>query len=73
MPSPFDDDRQHFLALCNDEEQYSLWPRGLAVPDGWRIVHGPAPRPQVVDHIERSWTDIRPRSLRDAAGSGAWS
>ncbi|GIJ24451.1 MbtH family protein [Micromonospora lutea] len=66
MSNPFDDDSQEFLALRNDEEQYSLWPAGITVPDGWRVVHGPAPRREVVDHIDRSWTDMRPKSLRDA-------
>lgn len=70
MSNPFDDDSQEFLALRNDEEQYSLWPVGIAVPDGWHVVYGPAARRQVVDHIDRTWTDMRPKSLRDA-GSGA--
>ncbi|GIJ32661.1 MbtH family protein [Verrucosispora sp. WMMD703] len=66
MSNPFDDDSQEFLALCNDEEQYSLWPTGITVPAGWQVVYGPAPRREVVDHIDRSWTDMRPKSLRDA-------
>ncbi|MEV2240979.1 MbtH family protein [Micromonospora sp. NPDC049891] len=66
MSNPFDDDSREFLALRNDEEQYSLWPSGLAVPDGWQVAYGPAQRREVIDHIDRSWTDMRPKSLRDA-------
>lgn len=66
MPDLFEDDSQDFLALCNDEEQYSLWPSGIAVPDGWRIAYGPAPRGETVEFIEQTWTDMRPKSLRDA-------
>lgn len=66
MPHSFEDDSAEFLALCNDEEQYSLWPEKVAVPAGWRIAYGPAARAETVDYIERNWTDMRPKSLRDA-------
>jgi MbtH protein len=73
MANPFEDDGREYLALCNDEEQYSLWPQDIAVPDGWRAVYGPAARGKVIDHIDRAWTDMRPKSLRDAmaANDGA--
>jgi MbtH protein len=64
MPDPFEDPDSPYLALCNDEEQYSLWPLDIDIPAGWRAVFGPARRDVVVDHIERTWTDMRPRSLR---------
>lgn len=63
MTNPFDDDSGTFLALLNDEGQYSLWPAFLTVPDGWRAEHGPAARAQCLEHIETNWTDMRPRSL----------
>jgi MbtH protein len=66
MSDLFEDESRDYLALCNDEEQYSLWPQGIDVPDGWRVVYGPASRAETLDHIERSWTDMRPKSLRDA-------
>ncbi|MGW1677382.1 MbtH family protein [Saccharopolyspora sp. NPDC002376] len=66
MSDQFEDDSRDYLALCNDEEQYSLWPQGVEVPAGWRVVHGPAPRADIIAHIDRTWTDMRPKSLRDA-------
>lgn len=66
MPNAFEDDSREYLALCNDEEQYSIWPQGNAVPEGWRVVYGPESREKVVDHIDRVWTDMRPKSLRQA-------
>ncbi|KDQ70061.1 MbtH family protein [Streptomyces halstedii] len=69
MPNPFEDDSRDYLALRNDEEQYSLWPHDVAVPDGWRVVYGPASREKVVDHVDRTWTDMRPKSLRDATAA----
>lgn len=70
MSNPFEDDSQDYLALCNDEEQYSLWPWDADVPVGWRVVRGPAPREEIIDYIEQSWTDMRPKSLRDAMANG---
>ncbi len=66
MSNPFEDDSRDYLALINDEEQYSLWPHGTDVPPGWRVVHGPADRQSITDYVDRTWTDMRPKSLRDA-------
>lgn len=66
MSSPFDDEEGIFLVLRNDEDQRSLWPHTLSVPIGWRITHGPDSRRACLDHIEQTWTDIRPRSLAAA-------
>jgi uncharacterized protein YbdZ (MbtH family) len=67
--NPFDDDAGTFYVLVNDEEQHSLWPTFAAVPQGWAIVHGSdgsASRQSCLDHVEQHWTDMRPKSLRDA-------
>ncbi|NEA54745.1 MbtH family protein [Streptomyces sp. SID13666] len=66
--NPFDDDSGSFYVLVNDEEQYSLWPTFKEVPQGWAIAlgQGPgAPRQECLDYIDRTWTDLRPRSLRE--------
>lgn len=54
-------------AVVNDEGQYALWPLWRPLPHGWHDtgVHGG--REECLDHIERVWTDLRPRSVRDAA------
>ncbi|MGQ4491185.1 MbtH family protein [Streptomyces sp. SAS_281] len=65
MPvNPFDDPDGIFFVLVNDEDQHSLWPSDLDVPDGWRSVHGPAGRQESLDYVEANWTDLRPRSAR---------
>lgn len=61
--NPFDDEDGVFHALVNDEGQYSLWPTFVPVPAGWTVAHGPDTRQDCLDHIERNWTDLRPRSL----------
>ncbi|HZZ51326.1 MAG TPA: MbtH family protein [Pseudonocardia sp.] len=66
--NPFDDDNGTFYALVNHEGQYSLWPTFVTVPDGWSVAAGPSSRQEILDHIERVWTDMRPASLRTAPG-----
>jgi MbtH protein len=61
--NPFEDENGTYLALINDEGQYSLWPEYIEVPAGWTTVHGPAGRQACLDYIGEHWTDMRPRSL----------
>ncbi len=63
--NPFDDADGSFSVLVNDEDQHSLWPTFADVPAGWRVVYGEADRAACLDYIERNWSDIRPKSLRD--------
>ena len=62
--NPFDDPDGRFFVLVNDEEQHSLWPSHLAVPAGWRVVHGEDDRQASLDYVEQHWTDLRPLSAR---------
>jgi len=61
--NPFDDEDGVFYVLVNDELQYSLWPTFAVVPDGWTVVHGEAFRQDCLEYVERTWVDMRPRSL----------
>ncbi|CKO29523.1 protein MbtH [Mycobacterium tuberculosis] len=64
--NPFDDDNGAFFVLVNDKDQHSLWPVFADIPAGWRVVHGEASRAACLDYVEKNWTDLRPKSLRDA-------
>ncbi|MFE4357154.1 MULTISPECIES: MbtH family protein [Streptomycetaceae] len=66
MTNPFDDQDGTFLVLVNEENQHSLWPQFADVPDGWTVVHGPDTNAACLEYVEKSWTDMRPRSLADA-------
>ncbi|WP_151769945.1 MbtH family protein [Streptomyces abyssomicinicus] len=66
MTNPFDDQDGTFLVLVNDENQHSLWPEFADVPAGWTVTHGPDTHAACLEHVERAWTDMRPRSLADA-------
>ncbi len=63
MPNPFEKEDGFYLALVNDEGQYSLWPGFADVPDGWTVAHGEDTRQACLDFIAETWTDMRPNSL----------
>jgi uncharacterized protein YbdZ (MbtH family) len=69
--NPFDDETGNFLVLVNDEDQYSLWPTFVDIPGGWQQVFGAAGRAECLAYVEEHWTDMRPRSLREAMAGAA--
>ena len=66
MTNPFEDPDGTYLVLVNAENQHSLWPSALDVPPGWALTFGPSNRQACLDHVEATWTDMRPKSLADA-------
>jgi MbtH protein len=53
-----------FIALINDEEQYSLWPAKKEIPAGWQSIGFSGSKQEVSVFIDERWTDMRPASLR---------
>lgn len=70
MTNLFEDEDAHFLVLVNDENQHSLWPVPVDVPDGWSVARPEDTRQACLDYIEDAWVDMRPRSLADAMDAG---
>lgn len=66
VPNPFEDPDASYLVLVNDEGQHSLWPVFIDVPEGWTSVFGESSRDDCLEYIEKSWTDLRPKSLIEA-------
>jgi MbtH protein len=62
----FDDDRD-YAVVRNHEDQYSIWPAALEVPAGWEPVGAAGPKADCLAYIKEVWTDMRPRSLREAS------
>ncbi|OPC78623.1 antibiotic synthesis protein MbtH [Embleya scabrispora] len=50
--------------VINDEDQYSVWAADRDIPAGWRAEGFTGPRADCLAHIDRVWTDMRPRSIR---------
>jgi MbtH protein len=57
-----------FRVVANHEEQYSIWPADRPLPPGWRDMGQTGSKDECLTHIEKVWTDMRPLSLRTAAG-----
>jgi MbtH protein len=66
----FDDENTTFDVLINAEEQYSIWPQPLPVPNGWQRVGKSGSKAECLAYVEVVWLDMRPRSLRVAMGDG---
>lgn len=57
-------DEREYQVVINHEEQYSVWPAGRSVPDGWKAVGKTGSKADCLDYIQEVWTDMRPLSLR---------
>ncbi len=55
-----------YRVVVNHEEQYAIWPADQAVPSGWRDVGVSGAKDVCLAHVEEVWTDMRPRSVREA-------
>jgi len=62
---------ERFVVVLNDEEQYSIWPDGREIPLGWRAEGTSGTKDECLAHIEKVWTDMRPKSLRERLAAGA--
>jgi MbtH protein len=62
----WDSEETRFNVVVNDEEQYSIWPTFKDIPAGWRAVGVVGTKNECLDYIEKTWTDMRPLSLRRA-------
>ncbi|WP_406080753.1 MbtH family protein [Micromonospora sp. NBC_00858] len=56
-----------FLVVRNDEEQYSIWSADREFPAGWHDAGFAGTREECLAHIDTVWTDMRPRSVREAS------
>ena len=60
------DENTIYQVVMNHEEQYSIWPEGKKIPDGWKAVGKQGPKDECLSYIREVWTDMRPLSLRKA-------
>ncbi|KZX67787.1 antibiotic synthesis protein MbtH [Vibrio sp. HI00D65] len=61
-----DSPNTEFTVVINAQEQYSIWPTYHSVPNGWTEVGVKGNKEHCLEHIREVWTDMRPKSLRDA-------
>jgi len=70
MASSPDEDMTIYKVVVNQEEQYSIWPADRETPLGWNDAGKSGTKAECLAYIEEVWTDMRPKSLRDAMGGG---
>ena len=56
--------------VVNDEEQFSIWAKDRDLPSGWSWIGVYGTEEECLSHIENTWTDIRPLSVRRAIAAG---
>ncbi|AWS41455.1 MbtH family NRPS accessory protein [Streptosporangium sp. 'caverna'] len=54
-----------YRVVVNHEEQYSIWPAGQDLPDGWRADGFSGGKEDCLAHIDKVWTDMRPLGARN--------
>lgn len=59
-----DADSGRFCVVMNMEEQYSVWPAQRQLPDGWRDGGFQGTKEECLAHVDRTWADMRPLSLK---------
>ncbi|MFD8721808.1 MbtH family protein [Streptomyces sp. NPDC059629] len=60
-----------YKVVLNSEEQYSVWPAERQNPAGWFDEGTSGTLPECLGHIEKTWTDMRPRSVRERLNAPA--
>jgi MbtH protein len=71
MPSGDDvDDTREYTVVVNHEEQYSIWFADRPLPPGWSEAGKRGRKRECLDYIETVWTDMRPKSIRQAMDDG---
>ncbi len=65
-----DDPNTLFNVVINNEDQYSIWPSYKDIPNGWKEAGKAGNKEECLNWIKETWTDMRPKSLRDAMANG---
>lgn len=55
-----------FHVVVNAEGHHSIWPAFRAIPAGWTATGVSGDRKSCLAHIDRVWSDMRPRGMREA-------
>lgn len=59
-----EEDTTIYNVVVNHEEQYSIWPADMPIPNGWKEAGKQGLKPVCLEFVKEVWTDMRPLSLR---------
>ena len=65
------EDSTVYKVVVNHEEQYSIWPATRPNPLGWFDAGKQGLKPECLEFIKETWTDMRPLSLRNKMAQAA--
>lgn len=71
MREAHDEEALDHAVVVNDEERHSIWPADREPPAGWRAEGFSGTKAACLEHIDRVWTDMRPKSLRERMESAS--
>ncbi|MGZ0146892.1 MbtH family protein [Kribbella sp. WER1] len=54
-----------FIVVRNHRNQYSTWFDSRPMPDGWESAGFKGSKEECLQHIEKVWTDLTPRTASD--------
>ena len=60
-----DDADTIFRVVINEQDQFSIWFADRQLPAGWTAEDVTGTKQECLKHIEKVWTDMRPRSVRE--------
>jgi MbtH protein len=55
MPSDEEQDTTIYTVVANYEEQYSIWPKHKAIPEGWKAVGKEGLKPECLQYVPALW------------------
>lgn len=56
---------EEYICLVNKEGQYSIWFANKEIPIGWEHEGPKGSKEECLEYIKKTWTDMRPISLRE--------
>jgi MbtH protein len=55
-----------YEVVVNEDDQYSVWRADREPPLGWKLAGMSGTKSDCLRYVEEMWTDMRPRSARNA-------
>lgn len=53
----------YYVVVENEDNQYSIWPEGVDLPQGWKELSFKGTKQECLEYINETWIDMRPSSL----------
>jgi MbtH protein len=60
-----EEENESYAVVINQEEQHSIWPANMALPNGWTNCGMSGSKLACLSYIDDHWRDMRPKSLRE--------